>query len=557
MALPRRALALAALLAVGAGAGLAACGGTPPPDARDEAGRGPVVAGPARDAPAPSNPPRPADPLTPPDGRWLLDAQGREYFVARLSKRHAVRVDARTVRTHWSVPVDVVGEDAEFFHYKIYRVPPPSPPPPTEPSPEATRRVEDSYRVEVGESSRLGLVPFGRGLPQSGQWRDGFALADVNGDGHLDLVHGPARKSLRPPVIFLGDGQGGWRPWREATFPPLAYDYGDARVGDLNGDGHADLVFAVHLRGLIALVGDGRGRFTNASRGLGFTAGAGEAPNFSSRAIRLLDWNGDGRLDILALGEGPRLVLSPGSGGPAPGQSYGVAVYLNQTDGSWVRRDGGAGSTRIFGASLALGDFDGDGRTDFATGSSVLGRTDIVNLARGDGGWTPVAVPQVRARAYVRAVAAADFDGDGRADLAVAYESFEGQTWRGGVDVLLPQADGTWRRRALAAAAGQRGVWTLATGDLDGDGCADLVALTGRGELWVFLGDGRGGFTRERTTVPPFPGGCRGAHLALADLDGDGRHDIVASFADEPSSASPREHCPSQGGLTAWRVVLR
>jgi hypothetical protein len=497
------------------------------------------------------------DPLTPPDGRWLVDERGRQYFEARLPKTHAVRVDERTARTAWQVPVEIVREDAEAFYYKVYRPPAPPAPPPSGPTAEQARQVEASYRVEIGASARLRLTPVADGLPQAGQWRDGFALADVNGDGRPDLVHGPPRKSRRSPAIFLFDGRGRWRLWTEALFPALPYDYGDARVGDLDGDGHADLVLAVHLRGLIALAGDGRGRFSHAGRGLDLAMGADEPPGFSSRAIRLVDWDGDGRLDILALGEGPRLVLQPGRATPAGGSGHGVALYLNRGRGAWQRRDDGLGRERLFGASLALGDIDGDGRTDFATGSSVLGRTDLVNLGRADGGWTPTAVPVVRPRAYVRAVTVADFDGDGRADVAVAYQSFELGVWRAGIDVLGLGADGRWRRRALHAEADRRGVWALASGDLDGDGRRDLVAVTGRGELLLFLGDGRGGFTREPPLAPPFPGGCRGTHVALADLDGDGRDDVVASFADEAGAGGAPDLCPSQGGLRAWRVEPR
>ena len=63
----------------------------------------------------------------------------------------------------------------------------------------------------------------------------------------------------------------------------------------------------------------------------------------------------------------------------------------------------------------------------------------------------------------------------------------------------------------------------LATGDLQGNGHKDLVALTAIGETLVFLSDGKGHFTRETTPPPTYPGACRGAHVELADLDGDGR----------------------------------
>ena len=79
-------------------------------------------------------------------------------------------------------------------------------------------RIAASYRSDTPETDRLRFVPFGEGLPQSGQWRDGFAVADMNGDGHLDIVHGPPRKSFGTPVIFLGNGKGSWRRWQEASW---------------------------------------------------------------------------------------------------------------------------------------------------------------------------------------------------------------------------------------------------------------------------------------------------------------------------------------------------
>src|SRR5260370_861172 len=54
--------------------------------------------------------------------------------------------------------------------------------------------------------SRWRLEPFGRGLPDKGQWRQGFAIADMNGDGHPDLILPPPRGVPGVPEIFLGDG---------------------------------------------------------------------------------------------------------------------------------------------------------------------------------------------------------------------------------------------------------------------------------------------------------------------------------------------------------------
>ena len=269
--------------------------------------------------------------------------------------------------------LDVVKEDDKLY-YKVYKpVAAPKPAPVAQVSPQEQRRIRDSYRVNVPASTRLRFTPFGQGLPASGQWREGFAIADMNGDGHPDIVSGPPRKAPGAgPAIFLGNGKGSWSRWREAKFPPLAYDYGDAQVGDFNGDGHPDLALAVHLRGLIALLGDGKGGFSDSSEGLDFALGGKSA--FSSTALRLVDWNGDGRPDILALGEGPGLM-----GGRLVHSSRGVSLYHNLGDGKWERH-ASAAPNQIFGDSIAMGDFDGSGHPGFATSASVQDRRDLVNL---------------------------------------------------------------------------------------------------------------------------------------------------------------------------------
>jgi hypothetical protein len=376
---------------------------------------------------------------------------------------------------------------------------------------------------------------FDSGLPTSGQWREGFRIADMNGDGHLDIVHGPARKQPGPPVIFLGDGKGSWAQWKEARFPMLTYDYGDVEVVDFNGDGHLDIALAVHLHGFFVLTGDGHGSFTNASAGL--------EGNFSSRAIRVADWNGDGRPDLIAVSEGP---------GPAnsqsPAERDGVVVFLNQGSQGW-RKSEGKMSQGIYSDSIALGDFDGDGHLDIATGSSVIDRQDLVNLWRANG-TVPMAVRLPGVHQFVQAVTAGDFDHDGKDDLAIAYLSLENDIWYSTLDLFYSRAGGVWERRPLSKEATREGTVALATGHLLGKENLDLVALTTRGETIVYLSDGHGGLVRNSLNLPVYGGGCRGAHVQLADLDGDGRDEIIAAFADEPGN-----RCSSGGGITAWKSI--
>jgi hypothetical protein len=514
-------------------------------------------------ASAPANPAMPPQPQ-PPDGKWLTDENGQQYFLEKLEKQEGTyrRLDEKTVRTRWGIPIDVAKEDDKFFYYKVYKVDPQAQGPAVNPAPtqKEIHLVEDTYRIDSVESSRLKAVPFSNGLPDDGQWRNGFDLADINGDGHLDIVHGPARKSMQNPAIFLGDGKGNWQRWSNTTFPPRPFDYGDAAVADFNGDGHLDIALGMHLRGLAVVLGDGKGKFTDWSKGLDFSVpgqkGA-DASGFSSRTITVLDWNQDGRPDILALGEGPRLNVSAArreGSPPGGGESYGAVVYLNQGDGTWKRQDQGTGAGEIFGDDIVTGDFNGDHRPDFATGTNIMGRKSLVNFAREDGGWDASDIEGIRPNSYVRSVAAGDFNHDGRADLAVGYISFELSTWRSGVDILYSRPGDRWERRVLAVEPGRNGVSGLAAGDLDGDKQIDLVAVTDDGRTQVFPGDGKGFFTRDKVTFPAVAGGCRGYHVQLGDLNGDGDDEIVEGFAGEASAMFAPQRCPSAGALRAWDI---
>jgi FG-GAP-like repeat len=524
---------LATTASVPPSAGQTPAQGAPPAQPPTAAQDGAATTPPAPAAPAAAKPKRSEQARTPgpqpPDGRWLKDEDGREYFLEKLEKQEGTyrRLGGAQVRTRWGIDITVAKEDDSFFYYKVYRSEPPAPKPAVRPADDPVR-IAETYRLETPESDHLRFVPYSQGLPTSGQWRNGFDLADINEDGHLDIVHGPARKGFGGPTVFLGDGKGGWTRWADLKVPRLAYDYGDAVTADFNGDGHLD--FAV-------------------AGSKGDDGGGG----FSSRALAVADWNGDKRPDLLALGEGPRLNLT-GRGSPTRAEAYGVVVYLNKGDGSWERRDQGTGSVNVFGDAIDSADVNGDGRPDFAIGTNAMGRQDLLGVSRADGGWDQITLDLLRPRSFVRRIEVADLDGDGRQDLAVAYSSFEAATWRSGVDLLLNRSDGRWQRRALWVEESREGVFGLSSGDLDGDGRTDLVALTGDGRTWIFRGDGKGFFTREKTAVPAFPGGCRGYHAEIADLDGDGDGELVAEFAGESSALFAPDLCPSGGGITAWNV---
>jgi hypothetical protein len=501
-----------------------------------------------------------AEPESEKDREWLVDEHGRRYYILTVPKDEIGvwrYLGDNRVRIPWGQTLELVNEDEDYFYVKRYDTRGAEThqwnPPPTE---EELEAVAARYRVETRETDKLRFEPAAEGLPRRGQWRNGFVLADMNRDGHLDIVHGPPRKQPGPPWIFLGDSRGRWRRWSEASFPQVGFDYGDVAVADFNRDEIPDLAVTSHLRGAMVMVGDGKGRFSPWSEGIGFKKAGGKGNVFTSRTMEVVDWNQDGWMDLLLVGEGPRLAI--GGAGQKPdfstGSSYGAAIYLNQGDGTWrlLRQQSRFGDP--YGDSVTVGDFDGDGRIDFATGSSVMGSKEILDLGRDDGHWNRVAIDSLRDHAYVRAVRAGDFDGDARDDLAVAYMSYELGVWRSGIDLLLSRPGGEWERQPVAVEESRDGIYALDTGDLDGDGAVDLVALTGKGAVWVLLGDGHGGFVREASPeVPPQKGGCRGYHVALVDIDDDGQDEMIAGFAGE-GTIQQMDECPSGGTLRVWDV---
>ncbi len=341
-----------------------------------------------------SDKPRRAAARQPPDGEWLVDAEGRSYFIEKRPKsRPYLRSGDARVRLDFGIDHDLAGEDEETLWIKVYR--------PAD-KPVARRSMSrDPTAAELAASAATFLAPalrvvdrlllraFDAGLPKQGMWRNGFDLADVNGDGEVDFVHGPTRRGGDQPRVFLGDGHGTWRSYR-ATVPPGLLDYGDIKVADFNRDGKADLATASHFRGLLVFIGDGAGRFSPWSEGLDYDAPKPgyDASGFSSRRIEVLDWNKDGKPDLLALSEGPRMALMKtgnvtkvAAGGKGP-EVFGPRIFLNRGDGTWAAVAESGTPMEIFGDDLAVADFDVDGSPDFLISTNKMGRTDLLYLGR-------------------------------------------------------------------------------------------------------------------------------------------------------------------------------
>jgi outer membrane protein assembly factor BamB len=188
----------------------------------------------------------------------------------------------------------------------------------------------------------------------------------------------------------------------------------------------------------------------------------------------------------------------------------GVSVWLGNGDGTFQ-----APVNSAVGASpvaLATADFNEDGRLDVAAVYASGG----VAILLGNGDGTFQSAVNYAAGSSPSGAAVADFNGDGAADLAVANA--------GGVSVLLGNGDGTFQA-AVNYAAGS-GPAAVAAGDFIGNGKADLAVVNAAdGTVSVLLGNGDGTFQAAVT----YPVGTNPQAVALGDLNGDGRPDLVVA----------------------------
>ena len=282
-------------------------------------------------------------------------------------------------------------------------------------------------------------------IPNADTETNGVAAGDFNGDGKIDLA--VTYWFPNKVGILLGNGDG---TFRTSTL----YDAGYADsilAADLNGDGKLDLLERSQTDGnLRVFLNRGDGTFDISTTDLG--------PYGAGTEIAVADLNGDGHPDVLVAGPVPFFTLLNDGHGHFP-----KATTLDSNDQEADFQAGERGTIR-FSNFIAASDVNGDGHPDVLR-YDYTNQQLLVSLGDGRGDFgnpQPIATLQ----ALAPRVAAADFDGDGKLDLA---------TTDGGVEIL-PGGGGSFGPLVdLTPLLGRYDQVSLAIGDLNGDGKPDIV----------------------------------------------------------------------------------
>jgi hypothetical protein len=241
------------------------------------------------------------------------------------------------------------------------------------------------------------------------------AVADFNGDGIADLA--VANSGSNDVTVLLGDGKGDFLPAVKSPF--LVGNVPSFIVAaDFNADENVDLAVANDSDGTVTvLLGNGSAGFTASSGG---PFGVGTQPV----SLAVSDFNADGNLDLA--------VANAGSGN--------VTVLLGNGSGGFAASGGSPFTTGTLPTAVVVGDFNGDGYPDLAVANEGSANNVMVLLGNGHGSFQPEPSSPFTAGVNPQSMAVGNFNGDGKTDLAVANSGGGNVTILLGADVATQLA---------------------------------------------------------------------------------------------------------------------
>ena len=337
------------------------------------------------------------------------------------------------------------------------------------------------------------------------QYTSSVVVADLNGDGTLDIILGSAgfqRQIVGKSQVYLNDGHSNFTAIDPPINPNGSSTYSVA-AGDLNGDGTIDLVLGNYGQPSQVYMNDGTGRFSPALDQLN------PAGNNTGR-VALGDLNGDGSLDIVLANNGQpsQVYFNNGSG------SFSPAISLN--------------SYGISTSGLALGDLNGDGKLDIVLGNT--GQPSQVYLNDGLGNFYPTPTTINPAGNLTNSVALGDLNGDGSLDIVLGNGSPQSNQPS---QVYLNDGQGNFSPTTTALNPGGNFTSSIVVGDFNGDGALDLVLGNVVQSGQIYLNQGNGNFTQVGVINPT--GVFYTRSIALGDLNGDSMPDLVLGNTGQPS----------------------